>query len=261
MSTAVIVSGAMRSMPNAMGSWRFAGDYYLVTDDNVYSPHSRNVVGSTAATLSNILQQSTIKFKAVYLQLDESLRIDPKYLPLDPALPTHPVMSMAWKWRCAYNLIKQQGKVYDRILLLRPDLYAWYMQPESAFDDFNPAPGTIHGTNGIFHDNVQDRPTMGDVFLLFNMQVFEILAGFFDYFLENYGLVLHQRYDLHTLLAKYVIENNLTADNTLLQYCLFTILRDNSDHMFENSRLKPQHSFVELQEKQNQWWNERYKVD
>jgi hypothetical protein len=261
MSTAIVVSGLVRHIANAMGSWRFDGDYYLVTDDNVYNPHSRDIVGSAVATLSDTLLQSSIKFKGVYLQLDESVRIDPKYLALDPSLPSHPVVAMVWKWRCAYNLIKQQGKVYDRVLLLRPDLYIWYIQPESAFNNFHPAPSTIHGTKGMFHDDQQNRPTMGDVFLLFDMQVFEILAGFFDYFMANYDLMLHHRYDLHTLLAKYVIENNLVTDDKLLQYCLFTVLRSNSEHMFEHSRLKPHHSFIELQQKQTQWWNERYNVD
>jgi len=261
MSTAVIVSGQVRNMTNAMGSWRFDGDYYLVTDDNVYNPHTRNIIGNVVNTLADTLHQSSIKFKSIYLLMDESIRIAPEYLLQDPGLQSHPVAAMAWKWRCAYNMLKQQGKVYDRILLLRPDLYIWYLQPESSFNDFHPAPCTIHGTQGIFHDIAQDRPTMGDVFLLFDMQVFEILAGFFDYFITNYTLILHQRYDLHTLLAKYIIENNLMADDTLSQYCMFAILRDNSNHMFEHSRLKPQHSFVELQQQQARWWHERYKVD
>ena len=92
---------------------------------------------------------------------------------------------------------------------------------------------------------------MTDVFLLFDMQVFEILSGFFDYYLDNYKLT-HQGHDIHSLLAKYVIENRLITKGDLEQYCTFTILRNNSKQMFDNG-LRIQYCFKDLEERDAQW--------
>lgn len=259
MRTAVIVSGALRHLLNASSSWRFAADYYLITDNTVYSAQSRTAEDIVAPQLSYILSQSTVKYAGVYLQIAEHNKVPYQYLSLDPALSTHPVVNMAWKWRTAYMLLQQQAVHYDRVLLLRPDLYVWYTQSETVFDNLRPELRTILSPGDIFQDTVQDRPTMGDVFLLVDLDSFRILAGFFDYFLNNYLLILNQGYDLHSLFAKYVVEQGLTVSGKMSEYCLFAVLRDNTKQMFnQNHKLSPEYSFSQLQDQQQLWWREKY---
>jgi hypothetical protein len=259
MRTAAVVSGSARHLLNASSSWRFNADYYLVTDSLITAAQGRHTVGDIIPSLSNILTDSNISYAGLYLQIQENTTVPAQYLTLDPDLNNHPVVRLAWKWRTAYRIIQQQAVHYDRILLLRPDLYVWYLQSESDFDMVAPKPRTIHGSSGVFHDAVQNRPTMADTFLMMDLETFGTVSGFFDYFLTNYQLTLHQGYDLHTLLTKYIIEHTLTADSAISEYCVFAILRDNSTHMFnQNNRLLPEYSFSQLQDQQHAWWREKY---
>jgi len=86
--------------------------------------------------------------------------------------------------------------------------------------------------------------------------MFKLLAGFFDYYVEFYNDTILHKYDVHSLLARYLIERGITIDNLLERYLETVILRDNTTEMFTNGMLNINYSVGDLRAKQYEWWAE-----
>ena len=92
-----------------------------------------------------------------------------------------------------------------------------------------------------------------------DLNTFEKLSKFIDYFAEHYeDVVFGTKHDTHSLLAKYVADQGITVSNRLGELFDFIVLRDNSNHMFEQGKLKPEHGAWDLSQKQEEWWKEKY---
>jgi hypothetical protein len=87
-------------------------------------------------------------------------------------------------------------------------------------------------------------------------EVFGLLSEFFDYYLHFYNDTTNHKYDVHSLLARYLIERGITVDKLLFDYLDYIILRDNSVDMFSNGMLHCKHSVDDLRNRQHEWWKE-----
>ena len=261
MSTAIIVSGALRHMRNATSSWKFDADYFLHVDNNITLPQSTTVAAYAVNVLEDNLKQSNIKFITVTIDLDNSAKFNQTTLKKYNTVIPHPILNMTWRWKAAYSQLKlySDTRQYKKILLLRPDIWLFHKADMSLFNSLEPAPNTVYTTAELMHDDKRNKKIMNDVMLLTDFATFGVLANFFDYYVENYEKTVYHDDDVHSMLAQYTLENNITVNSRMGDLFEFIVLRDNSTHMFNEQGLLPEYSSTDLVNKQREWWNEKYK--
>jgi hypothetical protein len=249
MTTAIIVSGALRHLVNASSSWNIPGDYHLVIDSNLYKSGSTESLGSVFTELNNNINNCFVKFTSVNVCIDNKLenKFDEKY-------KIDPIINMIWKWKCAYHIIQPYHQIvnYDRILIIRPDLFFHNKKPIEELEKIELRDNTISAVRTLNNElGVCQAP---DTCLLMNMQTFGILSTFYDYCVTTHGLGMN---DLHGDLAKFLIANNVTVDDRVWKILTFILFRRNvADHMFENGRLKKEYSIFDIWELNKKWWKD-----
>lgn len=246
MSTAIIVSGSIRNIINAANSWKFKGDYHLIIDRFSHFPQSNDILSDNVQELKSIVDDSLIKFTSVNICLDNKLEGE--------VVKTHSSINMAWKWKCAYhNLLPYHN--YSKVLLLRPDLYIHSYKDE--LDSFKINDNNIYSHSKLYLN--KDDPTnpsalrSTDLFLYMSINTFKKLSGFYNYYLKQ------PHSEVHSLLAKFIIENGIEINDDMKNLCNIVVLRDSSKHMFENGLLKEEYSFTDIVNDGHQWWTEKYK--
>jgi len=256
MKTAIIVSGVIRNMINASSSWTFNGDYFLIADKNIYNTQSRKKIRSVFNTIESDIENCNVDFMSIYIPLDNLNRTIFLDQNIYHEIDIHPTINMAWKWKLSYNIIQTYHKFfnYDKILILRPDIFINPLTSRDLIDNIVIRKNTIYSTKKIILEPDTKKEIANDVFLLFDMDVFKKISYFYDYYIENYNsTLLIDGYDVHSLLAKFIIENDLNVSDECKDF-MFTILRENvTDFMFENGKLKPEYDFWQLYEKNAEW--------
>jgi hypothetical protein len=250
--TAVIVSGNLRNLVNASSSWEISGDYFLVVDKNIYQTRDLNPVASSLDIIKENLINSHVKFNSVTICMDSQL---PDYV------RHHPSINMVNKWRMAYYNLLPYSTInnYEKVILLRPDLYLHKKRPLIDLFNMQLDDNTIYSTAGITMEPVRNVEIMNDVLLMMTVKTLgNFVNEFSAYYLDHYAETQSGQHEIHSLLAKFVRERGITVKEYLTTYWDFVILRDNSQPMFENGVLKAQHSFFDLQTKQQEWWQETY---
>jgi len=258
-NTAVIISGVMRHLVEASGSWIIDADYYLVTEDKIYKPQSITVDEKTAVkSIADTVNACSVTFSSINILLNNTMMFSEYQLKSHPEFSYHPIIAMAFKWKYAFKLLSivQPVKQYNKILLLRPDLYLSFKKPIKHFDKQLPIPRHFHGTNNLHIDPVSNYPSIGDTCLMVDWELFGLLSEFFDYYVQFYNDTINHKYDVHSLLARYLTERGITMDKLLFDYLDYIILRDNSTDMFLNGMLQPQYSINDLRNRQQEWWKE-----
>jgi hypothetical protein len=92
------------------------------------------------------------------------------------------------------------------------------------------------------------------------MDTFKILSTFYDYYDKNYDWLHEQGYDVHTTLAKFLMESNVNVNDDLSKIMNFVVLRDNAmDHFFQNGKLKSGVSYRDLINEHRKWCDEKWK--
>jgi hypothetical protein len=267
MTTAIIVSGVMRNMINASSSWTIPGDYFLHIDNRIVEPQSNTINDTAINQLESNIKNSAIKFVNIIVDTDESAKFTLQQLNEFPELKDHPNVNMAWRWKCAYNQLKSFDgiKNYDKVLLIRPDMFLFIFAPLFEFENLVADNNTIYSTRGLFTDPVKNYQILGDAFLMCNMQTLSVFSKFFDYYVANYkstrGEFPNGNHDIHSLLAKFVLENNMSVNTRLGELIDFAVLRDNSNYMFEHGKLKKEFGFYDLKLRQEEWWRERWQIN
>lgn len=259
MSTAVIISGVLRHMINASSSWLVDADYYLITENKIYIPQSTDLRPSTVLNIiNNTANHSSVKFSSVNILNNSETQFSKQQLIQHPEFAYHPTVNMAFKWKYAFNVLNtvQHAKQYNKILLWRPDIYIRHEKPVAQFALQLPIPNHYHQTGPMNIDPVTKYPTASDTGVMVDWEMFKILSEFFDYYLFYYEDSLVNKFDVHSLLARYLIERGITIDGLLSEYLDYIILRDNTESMFKNGMLGPEFSFEDLRNKQYQWWKE-----
>lgn len=258
-NTAVIVSGVMRHLVNASSSWLVAADYYLVTEDKIYKPQSITLDQKTVIqTISETIDACSVTFASINILLNTTMMFTEYQLKLHPEFSQHPILGMAFKWKYAFRLLSivQPVKQYNKILLLRPDLYLHFKKPLKHFDKQLPIPRHFHSTSELHIDPVSEYASIGDTCLMVDWEVFGLLSEFFDYYVQFYTDTTTLKYDVHSLLARYLMERGIVMDSLLFDYLDYTILRDSSVNMFSNGMLHGKYSIEDLRNSQYEWWKE-----
>lgn len=249
----------MRNMVNASSSWLINADYYLITENKIYNPQSIDIQQETVVdTLSDVINKTSVTFSSINILLNEQMKLSLEQIRTKPEFAYHPIISMAFKWKYAFHMLDsvQYFKQYKKILLWRPDIYIRYNTPVKNFNKQLPVPCHIHGIGGIGTDTNTGYNVTDDNCLMFDYDVFRILAGFFDYFIQFHDETILNGHDVHSLLARYFIERGVTIDNLLSNYIDYIILRSNTEHMFNNGMLISNYSVEDLRTKQYDWWKE-----
>lgn len=264
MTSAIIVSGVLREMANAAPSWPFKGDYFLHVDKSIVAPQSHNVIGQATEVIDNELKNSCVKFVSVTIDTDTGNKFTNEQQDKYFGISEHAMLNMTWRWKSVFQQIKLYHKVrnYSKVLILRPDIYVHSHAPISEYENLMPAENTVYSLAPIVPGTSDWRgyPTMGDVMLMANMLTMEKFVGIYDFLLDHYEDTLYRNYDIHSILARYTIENNINVNGRLGELFAFAALRDNSGDMFENGRLKEQYAFVDLQKKQHEWWIKKWNL-
>ena len=255
MSLAIIVSGVLRNMKNASSSWKFDGDYHLVTENMIYGTQSR-IVKSTLYENMNIINDSFVNFKTIIICMDTDIHDK-----VDLNLKSHPTINMSWKWKIAYNnLLPYRNNLnYDRILLIRPDMYVVNLKTTNILNTIELKDKQIHMLKTISFPTNLNGPWMSDMFMLMNIHTFEIISSFYDYYIEMYKY--ESKNDVHNLLGEYILKNNIIVTDELNEYYSFFTLRDDaSNYMFENGVLNKKYTHQELGSINNQYIKKLWKL-
>jgi hypothetical protein len=236
---AIIVSGIPRFMVNASSSWDIPGDYFLTVGSGFYNAQETSKIhDDTLNLLSLELPKCSVNFTYVSVINDNFY-----------TKPYNPVIHMLMKWKLAYYSLLPfyHTKKYKRVFLYRPDMYTYRKNIDLQLPTFEE--NTIYPIADI--QVVDSRHIMGDVFIGLTMNTFGILIELLDYFIQlrkesNY-------HDIHSALASFVKEKKINVDTILGQIYTFAILRNNSMHMFDKGKLKPEYNSSHLHKAELEW--------
>jgi hypothetical protein len=258
--TAVIVSGALRHIDWASTSWRFKNaDYFLVVDKSIQAAQSQLIIDSA---YNHLTAAGHCEFISTTV-LDDNAATDYSLLNTAPEHATSVSVKMAFKWTQAYKTVSilHRLKSYERVVLIRPDLFLWGDDNwPDIMEQFAAEADTVHSVAGISDDWNLDRnyPVMGDVLLLMRIETLEKLANFYFYFLNNYNLIKYHRYDIHSLLPKFLREHGISVKGNLSPWLTFNVLRPNMADYFDAKGLRPEVNPAMLINKQQEWWKNKY---
>ena len=238
MKTAVIVVGVVRELSNASSSWKILGDYYLFADEYERAPQSQII--KNKIILTDILAISKVKFQHISISKSENNIDWSSFTPL---------INLYKKLSSAYTHIKNKG--YCNVLIIRPDLFI----PDSTNDIINNISTTIGpltiGIDGTINPGdmrTRFRPSLDtDILMYMDLPTFKIIAEFYNFIEENIQFVLENKFDIHTLLGKYILERNINVKDI---GCKSVILRNNTAHFFKDGTV----TFEKLQEAMAEWW-------
>lgn len=250
MKTAVVVTGALRYTQQASTSWKFDGDYFLVVDRDHYLPQDHLPIGSIdpGALATKFCD---IDFRAIVIADNV----------VDDTTALNTAIKMAWKWKLAYHTVYSYhaSAPYDRIILLRPDLYIGnYLSDISLV---TPQENAIYTTRPSYIQP-SGLPWASDILLMMSPAVFEILSGFYDFLMFKYHQLANsdiQRGDIHSFLFEYALTKDIVFLGELAEFCP-VVLRENSLDMFDNTGLKPEFDVSDLEAASSKWWENKWKL-
>jgi hypothetical protein len=253
--TAVIVSGTLRHLVNASSSWTIPGDYFLIVDQDIYTTASDQVVGNSFDILTENLNHSHVKFKSVFVCIDNGLPAEMK---------AHSSINMINKWKLAYyNLLPYNiMNSYERVIILRPDIYLFPRQPVRKLLEIVPKDNEIYTTHGLLKKSFGEhgeREVMNDVLLMTTLNTLGRLGNELGaFYLEQYYSSINEGYEVHSLMAKFVKERDIVVKPDLHSYFEFAVLRDNSTDLFELGTISHRATFMDIKQRSEAWWRDAY---
>lgn len=249
--TAVIVSGSLRHLVNASGSWSIPGDYYLIVDQDIQASQGSDIVGNSLDMLSENIKNCHVKFVNVIVSIDSKLPQE---------FRKNSSANMIAKWKLALHQISAFSHLgYDRIYLLRPDIYLRKKSPTIELESAVLEDNVIYSTVNITPKNGTMHPIMNDVLLLFNVTTFtRFVNELYWFYLEKHKILAASGHDIHSIMAQFANERLFQVSNYLDKFFQFSILRDNSTDLFSNGLLKPNHSFDNIVDLGTVWWKQKY---
>jgi hypothetical protein len=249
--TAVIVSGSLRNLVNASGSWTIHGDYYLIVDQNINLSQSSEVTGNSFDILSENITNCHVNFINVLVSVDSMLPEE---------FRQNSSANMIAKWKLALHQISALNHLgYDKIIILRPDIYLLKKAPTIELESSGLDNDIIYSTVKITTKNNGTHSIMNDVLLAFNLPTFtRFVNELYWFYLERHKTMTETGHDIHSIMAEFAKERKFEVNDLLNKFFEFTILRDNSVDMFDNGILKAEYSFKELVQRSETWWKQRY---
>lgn len=235
MKTAIIVSGIFRQIEKAMPTWKFDGDFFLITQDTYQPPRST----SAAHSILPELEKCKDKFKAILVV--DKLKEEFDYITT--------LTNQTWKWKMAYNLLQPyiEKYNYERFILIRPDSF---LHIYGDFDNLKIEPNVIHSTTEITRDSM-GYIFANDTWMIFGKDMFELLSKFYDYIQP-----VSATKSIHEHLADYLNLNNVRVTPEILALGQTFQLRPGLEYMFENTKLKDKYSVNDLYKAIQEWKND-----
>ena len=232
MKTAIIVSGIFRHIENAMPTWTFDADYFLITQ-NTYQPPR---VTSEEHSILPELEKCKDKFKAIVV-LDKLME-EFEY--------STTLTNQTWKWKIAYNLLQPyiEENKYNRFIFIRPDSFLHIYRN---IDEIEIKPNVLHSTTAINVDGM-GYLFANDTLMMCDKDVFELLSNFY-----NYIKPISATLGIHQHLANYLNLHKIDVTPELLSYMQTFQLRPSVLHMFENNKLKDKYSVNDLYKAIQTW--------
>jgi hypothetical protein len=225
MKTAIIVSGIFRDIENAMPTWTFDGDYFLITQDTYQQPRET----FSEHSILPELEKCKDKFKAI-LVVDKLIE-EFEY--------STTLTNQTWKWKMAHSLLQPyiEKYNYERFIIIRPDSFLLI------FGDVNQLkiePNLLHSTSVITKDSM-GYMFANDTWMVCGKEVFTLLSKFYDYIQP-----ICATKSIHEHLANYLNLHNVTVTADILNHAQTAPLRPGLDYMFENNKLKDKYSVNDL---------------
>lgn len=257
--TAIVVSGILRYFEYASLSWDFDGDYFLIVEKNIYESQSQTPINDARNIISQVDEK--INFKAI--TLCDSLAQIKKLHDIYDIIKNYPFIQQVWKWKLAYNFLLpyHQQNSYDRIILIRPDLWISRIASDSIesvsynhLEIFNY--GTIHDapiTDPITSAVTQKKSVL-ELLMMVNMPTFKILSEFYDYVIDIIRSDSAERICVHLLLAKYLIDNNIPVNDWFMQNYRANVIRYTNIHMFDTNGLRREYTMDDLIDHEQEFW-------
>lgn len=232
MKTAIIVSGIFRGIEKSMPTWKFDGDYFLITQNTYQHPRET----STEHSILSELEKCKDKFKAI-LVVDRLIE-EFEY--------STTLTNQTWKWKMAYNLLQPYIEKYNyqRFIIIRPDSYL------DIYGDLNQLkiePNVLHSTSEIIKDSM-GYIFANDTWMICGKDIFELLSKFYDYIQP-----ICATKSIHEHLANYLNLHNVTVTSEIHTYAQSAPLRPGLDYMFENNKLKDKYSVNDLYKAIQEW--------
>jgi hypothetical protein len=232
MKTAIIVSGIMREMDLAMPSWKFNGDFFLITQ-KTYQDARRY---KEQHNIINELGPLSEKFKAICIV--DRFDTNEQY--------NSTLHNQTWKWKMAYHFLIPyiEKEKYDRFIFIRPDSYLHIVR---SLDELVVEPNTYYTTSDILIDALGLK-FINDTWMMFDQAVFEKLSKFYDYVVST-----TRNSNIHSLLADFLIESNITVAGDLFNFGMTYQLRKEVRYMFEGTTLRDKYSYYDVAEEITKW--------
>ena len=232
MKTAIIVSGIFRHIEDAMPSWTFDGDYFLITQDTYQLPRTT----SEEHSILPELEKCKDKFKAVIV-LDKI----PAKFEYNTTL-----INQTWKWKIIYNFLVPyiEKYNYERFIIIRPDSY---LHVFGNIDELKIEPNILHSTSVVSRDDA-GFIFANDTFMICKKDVLKVISNFYDY-IESIGHIG----SIHEHLANYLNLKNITVTAEVLKHVQTFQLRPGLEHMFENNKLKDKYVVNDLYKRIQEW--------
>lgn len=227
MSTAVIVSGVFRHFAPAYNSWRFQGDYHLITQRRTQTARSARLLED----ITQQVEQHQSKFSSIAY-------VDPK----DSVLAT--TVNMAAKWRAAYTLLEPYN--YSKYIVVRPDLYTFHHNWD-LINSIDVKPNTMYNISDIVPDGNGD-PFVNDMLFIADAATWQTISRFYDYYVD-----LSTTKNIHIHLSEYLQLNHIQVDSQVLAQGIYIPIRDNMQHLFENDMLTDKYSVNDILTKASEW--------
>jgi hypothetical protein len=232
MKTAIIVSGIFRHIEDAMPSWMFDGDYFLITQDTYQLPRDT----SEEHSILHELEKCKDKFKAVIV-LDK--------IPAEFEYGTT-LINQTWKWKIIYNFLVPyiEKYNYERFIIIRPDSY---LHVFGNIDELKIEPNILHSTSVVSRDDA-GFIFANDTFMICKKDVLKVISNFYDYIepISHIG-------SIHEHLANYLNLKNITVTAEVLKHVQTFQLRPGLEHMFENNKLKDKYVVNDLYKGIQEW--------
>lgn len=242
--TAIIVSGVVRNMVEASSTWKFNGDYFLVGDEYIFERRSLLPQKKLVDEISQVLRKTNIEFSSVLIPSMCSVALKNENY-------HNPVINMLWKWKCAYNLVQpyHAKNNYEKVLIIRPDVYIDYLKNVDLVDNFRVEEDTIHTTENTHVENLNGTEVtwMNDIFLLLDMNTFSKLSEMYDFYIENYQSISEKQYNVHTFFGEYFKSKSIAVKGGIIEFLQFIVLSNSSCKlMFEDGHLKEEYTLIDL---------------
>lgn len=232
MKTAIIVSGILRQIEQAMPTWKFDGDYFLITQNTYQDPRTTKEEHSILPEL----EKCKDKFKATVVldRLSEEFEYSTT------------LSNQTWKWKIAYNLLQPYIEKYNyqRFIIIRPDSF---LHVYGNINDIKIEPNVMHSTSEIVTDSL-GYLFANDTFMMFDNTVFKLLSNFYNHIQSG-----DNKLNIHQHLANYLILHNIKVTGELLNHGNSYQLRPSLNYMFENNKLKDKYSVNDLHRALLEW--------